>query len=55
MIRIINNTDVDFRRLLVLYRAELDQVRSKNIEAIVFNPNGMDVFGIDELLLTVRD
>jgi hypothetical protein len=51
MIRIINNTDIDFRRLLALYSKELSSL--KNIECIVFEPNKIVVWGIDELLLEI--
>jgi hypothetical protein len=55
MIRIINNTDQDFRRLLVLYSKEIDSVKSQGIECIVFNSCSVSIFGIDCLLLEVID
>jgi hypothetical protein len=55
MIRIINNTDIDFRRLLVLYSKELALVKGLGIECIVFHSNRMTVFGIDKLILEVVD
>lgn len=55
MIRIINNTDQDYRRLLVLFEKELNLIKEKNIELIVFDSCAMTVWGIDEILLEVRD
>lgn len=34
---IINNTDLAVSRLLVLYKTELDTVKTNNIESIVFD------------------
>ena len=55
MIRIINNTDIDFRRLLVLYSKEINSVKSQGIECIVFNSCSVSIFGLDCLLLEVID
>ena len=55
MIRIINNTDIDFRRLLKLYETDLNKVKGSNIESIVFDNCGMMVFGNDSLLLEVNE
>lgn len=54
-IRIINNTDLDFRRLLLLWSKEINTVKSKGIECIVFDPCKLTVFGIDSLLLEVAE
>jgi hypothetical protein len=51
MIRIINNTDLSDERLLILYAKEIQSVKHKNIESIVFDPSRMVVFGIDCLIL----
>lgn len=51
MIRIMNNTDISIDRLLVLYAKEIQSVRHKNIECIVFDPSRIMIFGVDCLLL----
>jgi len=55
MIRIINNTDQNFRRLLSLYSKELNQVKNQDIECIVFDSCKITIYGIDKVLLEVDD
>ena len=49
--RVINNTDLSIHRLLVLYAKEIQSVRSKNIECIVFDPSRITIWGVDCLIL----
>ena len=55
MIRIINNTDQNFRRLLYLYEPEINKVKNKDIECIVFDPCKITIWGIDKILLEHQD
>lgn len=55
MIRIINNTDQNFRRLLYLYEPEINKVKNNEIECIVFEPCKITIWGIDKLLLEHED
>lgn len=56
IIRIINNTKIDFKTLLKHYVNELNPIEQKDIATIVFDPSTMIVFGVDQsILLEVRD
>lgn len=56
MIRIKNNTNCkDVKRLLNLYSMHLKRVNKHRIECIVFEHEYMRVFGIDTILLEVRN
>lgn len=55
MIRIINNTDLAFTRLMVLYSKEINSVSAGSIESIVFDPCKITIWGVDKILLEKED
>lgn len=52
--KIVNLTDLDFRRLLVLYSKELSAFKEQDIELLVFGHMRLDIWTTNGLV-TVKD
>jgi hypothetical protein len=55
MVRIMNNTDIAFTRLMVLYAKEISSVPVGAIESIVFDHCKITIWGVNKILLEKTD